>query len=95
MKKMSSFEAGATSVGRLVDRAGLWSARTSATIAKTKGRLVDIGFVIYRGLAANFFPVVVECSLGFGFSGGFLRDLLLNALHDRLNFAFFVRLRTV
>jgi hypothetical protein len=47
------------------------------------------------GLAADFFSVVVEGSLCFGFAGGFLRDLFLNALNERLSLTFFVRLRMV
>jgi hypothetical protein len=61
----------------------------------SKGLLGSSGSVIDRGLDAYFFPVVVECSLRFGFSGGFLKDLLLNACHERLSLTFFVRLRMV
>jgi hypothetical protein len=66
------------------------------------GKLVGDGSVISRGSAAHFSSVVVERSLRFGFSGvlrgfsgGFVRGLLLNARHEGLNLTFFVRLRTV
>ncbi len=48
-----------------------------------------------NGLAAYRFCVVLKRSLRFGFFGGFLKGLLLNACHERLSLAFFVRLRTV
>jgi hypothetical protein len=44
-------------------------------------------------LTAHFFSVVVERSLRFGFYRGFLRCLLLNALHHLLSLAFLVGLR--
>lgn len=48
-----------------------------------------------RILAAYCFPVVVECSLRFGFSGSFLRGLRpLNAPYELLSLAVFVRLGT-
>jgi hypothetical protein len=37
------------------------------------------------------FCIIVKRSLRFGFSGGFLKGLLLNACHERLSLAFFVR----
>ena len=47
-----------------------------------------------KPLAADCFPVVVERSLRFGFSGGFLGGFLfLDALHERPSLAFFVRLK--
>jgi hypothetical protein len=46
-----------------------------------------------ESLAAYFFPVFVEHSLRFCFSGDFLRgERLLNSGHDLLSLAFFMRL---